>query len=228
MFLSTAARVRTIMTVWSADAVLTDLDGVLAASISAVEEAWRWWALEVDLDPEVVLEGIHGTRATDIIRRVAPNLDASVEVERLVERELALVHRTRKVPGAAALVRTLPDSRWAVVTSGPRQLAAARLAAVGHRVPKVLIAAEDVIHGKPQPEGYLLAASRLETPAPRCVVIEDAPAGVEAGKAAGATVIAVTTSHRPDDLEAADAVVSSLQQIQVQASGVGLDISIEY
>ena len=117
------------------------------------------------------------------------------------------------VRGARQLLATLDDGQWAAVTSGPRPLMAARLRAAGLPVPPVLITADDVHFGKPHPEGFLLAAKALGVPPTSCVVVEDSPAGVAAGKAAGALVVALTTTHSADVLTAADIVVSDLSEL---------------
>lgn len=210
---------------WDVEAVLTDLDGVLADSIEAVETAWRRWADEVGLAHATVLDGLHGVRAVETMRRLAPDRDPDAETARLVDYELGLVGSVRSVPGAAALVAALPTERWAVVTSGSRALATARLEALGHPTPAVLVAAEDVATGKPDPEGYLAAAAALGVPAERCLVVEDAPAGVAAGRAAGCVVVAVATSHPAEELRGAHRVVADPGHIAVELTQHGLHIT---
>lgn len=192
---------------WSGPALLTDLDGVLVDSQRVVEAAWRWWAKRAGVDPEALLAACHGVRAVDTIARFAPHLDVEVEQAALLDVELAHADGLRVVPGAARLVGAVPRACWAVVTSGSRRLATARLAQVGGPRPAVLVAAEDVTAGKPDPEGYLAAAAALGVAAGECLVVEDAPAGVAAARAAGCTVVALTTTHAPEQLQEADVIV---------------------
>jgi sugar-phosphatase len=185
-------------------ALLFDLDGVLADSTASVEAHWRRWAAGHGLDPDAILHVVHGRRAIDTIREVAPALDA--------ERELAAL------PGAAELLPRLAAGSWAVVTSGMRAVALARLRASALPEPPLLVAAEDVGRGKPDPEGYLAAAARLGRSPAECVVFEDAPAGVAAARAAGMRCVALASTYPTADLAAADLVVPSLAGVRVEAS----------
>ncbi|MFD0662100.1 HAD-IA family hydrolase [Thermocatellispora tengchongensis] len=130
------------------------------------------------------------------------------------------------LPAAARLLHDLPEDRWAAVTSGSGALMRARLQTAGLPVPEVLVAAEDVSAGKPDPEGYLKAAAALGHPAERCLVIEDAPAGIAAGRAAGAHTLAVATSHPAAELTTADAVVPDLTACALQVTAAGLTLTI--
>lgn len=209
---------------WSVQALLTDLDGVLVDSIVAIERAWSQWADRHGLDHAEVFTGLHGVRAIEHVRRLLPDRDTSHEVACLERAELTFVSESRKVPGAAELVAALPRHRWAVVTSGSRVLATARLRAVGLPVPGVLIAAEDVVDGKPDPEGYRKAARALGCDPNRCLVIEDAPAGVRAARAAGCATIAVATSHLAAELTLADVVVSDPRDVAVTTAAAHLKV----
>ncbi len=203
-----------------ADGLLTDLDGVLADSTAPVEYAWRWWAQRVSADADTVIAQAHGARSAETIARVRPDLDLAVEVAALEARELDLVDGTRPVPGAVTLVGSVPPDRWAVVTSGSRAVATARLRAVGLAPPEVLVTADDVAVGKPDPTGYLDAAAALGLDAARCVVLEDSPTGIAAGRAAGATVVAVATSHEAGHLRAEDHVIAELDALVVRCPGM--------
>jgi mannitol-1-/sugar-/sorbitol-6-phosphatase len=176
-------------------AVLFDLDGVLVDSSAEVERAWRQWASERDLDPDEVLQSSHGRRSADHIRLVAPHLEWNAEAALLERSEVETANTVRALPGAVVLYQSVPSARRAVVTSGSRPLAIARLQGAGFPRPHVLVTADDVSAGKPDPEGYLQAAHRLGTAPAKTLVIEDAPAGIAAGKAAGTAVLAVTTTH---------------------------------
>jgi sugar-phosphatase len=187
-------------------AVLSDLDGVLVDSGAAVERVWREWALEQGLDPDDVGRASHGVPGRQVIERVAPHLDAVAEAER-VDRLHALTGGTA-LPGAAELLASVEP--LAVVTSCSPPLAAARLEAAGLAAPEVLITSDLTERGKPHPDPYLAAAAALAVEPRDCLVIEDAPAGVAAARAAGMTVWAVTTTHGPEALRGAAVVARDL------------------
>jgi sugar-phosphatase len=179
-------------------AVLSDLDGVLVDSGVEVERVWREWAASHGLDPDDVGRASHGVPGRQVIERVAPWMDAVAESERVD----VLHARTGGValPGAAELLATV--SPLAVVTSCSPPLAAARFAAAGLTAPPVLVTSDLTPRGKPYPDPYLAAAGELGVPPGDCLVIEDAPAGVAAARAAGMAVWAVTTTHAVSDLNA--------------------------
>ena len=195
-------------------AVLFDLDGVLVDSIAYVEGQWRRWAMSKGLSPEPFLRVCHGRRAMETIQLAAPHLDAVAEVAAFVPEESGDHVKLEPVKGAAHLLHMLPIGSWAVATSGTRAGAMERLKNAGLPVPGVLVCAEDVRRGKPSPEVYLLAAAGLGVSPVDCVVVEDAPAGIQAARAAGMRVVAVTTTHTLDDLSA-DAVTGSLASIHL-------------
>ena len=194
-------------------AVLSDLDGVLVDSGAVIERTWRTFAERHGLDPAVVLAQSHGRRSVDLIRLVAPHLDADAEAAEVERQEIENAKGLRPLPGARDLVEAVPADRFAVVTSGSRALAIARLRAAGLPVPKVLVTAEQVEAGKPNPAGYLRAAALLGVDPVRCLVLEDAPAGVDAGLSAGMTVIAVLTTNNESALRNAHRRVRDLQAL---------------
>lgn len=193
-------------------AILFDVDGVLVDSLQVVERAWRRWAMEHQLPVRNVLAVVHGRTAREVISMVAPGMDATQEVLRVAEYE-AESGEVSVMPGARECVAFASLRRWAAVTSGSRKSAAARLAAVGLPVPEVMITADDVARGKPNPEPYRRAAAALGVPAAECVVVEDAPAGVLAARQAGMTVLAVTTTHPVDALGQADQVLADMSEV---------------
>jgi mannitol-1-/sugar-/sorbitol-6-phosphatase len=216
------------MTTFRCSAILFDLDGVLVDSTRSVERQWRIWAREQGIDEEKVMAVAHGVRAIEVIRTVAPHFDAEAEVRKLESREAADHDGVTVMPGAADLVRSIPDGRWGVVTSGTRHLATARLRLAGIPVPKVMVAADDVTHGKPHPEPYLKGAELLGMNPGECLVIEDAPAGIRSAHAGGMKVIALTSTYRAPALSEADEVVQKLEQIRIMPDGVRmLKVSIE-
>jgi sugar-phosphatase len=183
-------------------AVLFDLDGVLVDSTAYVEQQWRRWASARGLRPEPFLRVCHGRRALETIRMAAPDLDAEAEVRAFIPVDEPDTAPMGPLPGALRLLDALPLRSWAVATSGVRPIATARLRRAGLPVPPVLVCAEDVTRGKPSPDAYLLAARELGVSPPDCLVVEDAPAGVQAARAAGMTVVGLTTTHPVDQLDA--------------------------
>ncbi|MEO8000177.1 MAG: HAD-IA family hydrolase [Gemmatimonadaceae bacterium] len=199
-----------------ASMLLFDLDGVLADSTACVEHHWRQWAAQHRIDPDALLKRVHGRRAVDTIREVAPLLDADAEFRALAAAETLDTSGIVAEPGAVDFLKRLPNNRWGVVTSGAHSVAIARLNACGLREPPLLISAEMLTRGKPDPEGYLVAAWRSGYTPRDCVVFEDAPAGVAAAHAAGMRCVALTTTHPAAALANADWLVSSLAAVRVE------------
>lgn len=209
------------MPVFSCTALLFDLDGVLADSTRAVEREWREWAARKGVDGDAVMAVAHGVRTIEVIRRVAPHLDAEAEAAAIENHEAGDQTGVVVMPGAVELVRSIPDGRWGVVTSGSRALAQNRLRHCGVPIPKVLVTSDDVVNGKPHPEPYLKGAAGLGFSPAECLVIEDAPAGIQAAHAAGMKVIGMASTYRAEELRQADAVVGRLGQIEVTWNGAG-------
>ena len=202
-------------------AILFDLDGVLVDSTSAVDREWREWAAKKGVDGDAIMAIAHGVRTVEVIRRVAPHLDAAAEAALIENHEAGDQRGVTVMPGSIDLVRSIPEGRWGVVTSGSRLLATNRLRFCGLPVPEVLVTSDDVTHGKPDPEPYLKGAGRLGFSPADCLVIEDAPAGIESARAAGTTVIGITSTYGVNALEQANAVIRKLGQIQVTVNGAG-------
>ena len=208
-------------------AILFDLDGVLIDSTRSVDRQWRAWAREKSIDEEKVMAIAHGVRTIEVIRAVAPHLDAVAEVRWLEGREAEDQVDVAVMPGAAELIGAIPDGHWCVVTSGTRYLASARLRLGGLPVPKVLVTADDVTNGKPHPEPYLKGAAGLGFKPEGCLVIEDAPAGIRSAHAAGMKAIGLASTYPPSVLSDSDVVVERLAQIRVSLDGARmLEISI--
>jgi mannitol-1-/sugar-/sorbitol-6-phosphatase len=188
----------------SCQAVLLDMDGTLVDSQAAVAGTWRAWAARHGLDGENILRRSHGRQNREVIREVAPHLETPEELAFMVRAEEEWTEGVTAIPGALDLLTTLPPERFAVVTSAWRTLATIRLRQASLPLPSAgaFITSEDVTRSKPHPEGYLLAAAYLGVDPAACVVLEDSPAGIAAGKAAGATVIAVASTFAPADLDA--------------------------
>lgn len=215
------------MTTFHCAAILFDLDGVLVDSTGSVDRQWRIWARERRIDEEKVIAIAHGVRALEVIRTVAPHLDAEAEVSKLENREAADHDGVVVMPGAIDLVRSIPADQWGVVTSGRHRLASSRLELAGVPVPKVMIAADNVDHGKPHPEPYLKGAEALGVDPKQCLVIEDAPAGIRAAHAGGMKVIGLTSTYQASALREADAIVQKLAQIKLVSAAGKLTVNLE-
>ncbi len=181
------------------------MDGVLIDSTPAVARVWHRWAVEHGLDPETVVRMAHGRPSRTTIRELLPNADIDREDREVERREMEDLDGVVLLPGARQLLNILPPERWTVATSCTRPLAEVRLRAAGLPIPKTMITSSDVKIGKPDPEPYLKAAAKLGFAASDCIVVEDAPAGIRAGKAAGAKVIAFLTTMIRRDLDDAGA-----------------------
>lgn len=204
------------------EAILFDLDGVLVDSNDVSEKHWRLWADEVGIDAEELLKSHHGVPTKQLIAKYAPHLNAEAEAVRKESRESAETDGLKAFAGVKELLESLPDGRWAIVTSGTFDTATTRINYCGLPMPKVLVTSNDVKVGKPDPEPYLLAAEKLGVDAKRCLVLEDAPSGVAAGKAAGADVFAVLTTNGPEKTAAADRHIETAGALRVSVGSDGL------
>lgn len=210
-------------------AILFDMDGVLVDSTPAVARVWRKWAAEHGFDPEHVAHIAQGRPSITTIRELLPNADAEAE-NRIVERmEIEDLEGVAACPGAAELLRSLPPERWVLVTSSTRPLAMVRLQAGGHAVPKYVITGNDIIHGKPHPEPFAKAAEMVGVPAEDCLVIEDTPAGIRAGKAAGCSVLGLRTTMSEPVLRQAkpDWIASSCADVRLADVTAGGELRLE-
>jgi sugar-phosphatase len=176
------------------------MDGTLVDSKACVESIWKRWALKHGVDVHSLLQTSHGRRTEDTIKDVAPHLDIDAEAKALLAEELAVREGIVAVDGAIQLLSRLREDQWAVVTSASRALATLRLESAGLPVPSQLMSGDDVLCGKPDPEGYLKAADCLRVPYRHCVAVEDTPAGILAGRSAGMTVLALATTFPPEHL----------------------------
>jgi sugar-phosphatase len=207
-------------------AILFDLDGVLVDSAECVEKTWREWATRYRMDPEHVIALAHGRRAIETVRLVAPQLIAEAELASLAANEATTSEGVYEIMGARELLELLPAGKWGVVTSGIRAVAEFRLRYTRLPVPSVMICADEIARGKPDPEGYLNAAARLGHSGADCLVIEDAPAGIEAAHAAGMRAIAITNTYPCERLTMADAVVERLTDLSAMRDGDQIQIDI--
>ena len=208
-------------------ALLFDLDGVLINSTPAVARVWRRWAVEHGFNPEEVVARAHGRPSLTTVREYLPNADHEAENREVERCEIEDLEGVVPLPGALDLLASLPEDRWTIVTSCTRPLAEVRIKAAG-LLPKKMITSNDIQHGKPHPEPYLKGASVLGFPAQECVVLEDVPAGVRAGKSAGATVIAFTTTVKATGLKeaGADWILNSCADIRLLDRVKGLRLGL--
>ncbi|MEU5582091.1 HAD family hydrolase [Streptomyces huasconensis] len=209
-----------------AEALLFDNDGTLVSSLESVYRCWTRWAREYGITAEEFARvELHGRPAAEIAADLLSPEQVPGAVARIEELEVSdVAGGVRLLPGTRELLESLPADRWAVVTSATRVLAEARLAEVGIR-PGLLIAADDITRGKPDPEPYLLAAEKLGADPARCVVFEDAPAGLQAGRAAGMTTVALATTHAAAELSA-DVLVKDLSAVSAQATSGAVEITV--
>lgn len=208
------------MTQLTCDGLLFDLDGVLIDSTPAIVYHWTYWANLHQLDINAILQISHGMRTIETMRQIAPHLDVEKEAREFTAREVAETQGVVAIVGARELLHGLPDDAWAIVTSASLDLAKARLTRAGLPIPKTMVTADQVQRGKPDPEPYLLGAKRLGLSVDQCVVIEDAPAGITAGRRAGMRVIGVQSTHTREALLAnsVTAIADDLTQLCVTAS----------
>lgn len=207
-----------------ARALLLDMDGTLVHSTGEVETVWRLWCRRHRLDPEPVLVMCHGVRSREVIRTLAPQLDLAQEVALLDDLEIHHTGQAEALAGARTLLASLPVECWAVVTSASQQVARHRLRSAGLPLPALLVGAEDVEHGKPDPEPYLLAAERLGLAAADCLVFEDAPAGISSALRAGCRVVQVGDWQRLSP--GISALIQDWRQVSVVVEAEGLQLTL--
>ncbi len=207
-----------------ARSLLLDMDGTLVHSTGEVETVWRLWCRRHRLDPEPVLTMCHGVRSREVIRTLAPQLDLAQEVVLLDELEINHTGQAEALAGARTLLASLPVERWALVTSASQRVARHRLRSAGLPLPALLVGAEDVEHGKPDPAPYLLAAERLGLAAADCLVFEDAPAGISSALRAGCRVVQVGGRQRLSP--GISALIQDWRQVSVVVEAEGLQLTL--
>jgi sugar-phosphatase len=208
--------------------ILFDMDGVLISSLGSVERSWTKWAIMRGIDPADVLRIVHGRRSIETVAQLRPDLDAEEE-NRIIEKlEIDDTEGVTALPGVHALLASLPNDRWTVVTSATEPLARVRLAAGGILVPGRIVTAESVTEGKPNPGPYLAGAGLLGFAPGECVVFEDAASGAQAGRAAGCSVVATTFSHTVDALRAANYLIPDLTGVTAETAAGGDEIALKF
>ena len=207
--------------------LLFDMDGVLVSSLGSVERSWQKWAEGHGLDVVSTIRAAHGMRAIDTVRKLWPGGNYMAELKIIEDYEVADNYDLMVLEGVMPILQSIPQKYWTIVTSATDRLARARLAHAGIPVPDRIVTGDMVSRGKPDPEPYLKGAQLLGVDPSECVVIEDASAGANAGRAAGCKVLATTFSHSIEVLSAADWIVESLSQVKVSLlpndEGLGLE-----
>jgi len=207
------------VSVFDARAIVFDLDGVLVDTMPAIRDAWAHWAIDRGLSAAEVLSSLHQT-AAELLAKFAPEADPVSETRAIRARLAALDESVVAFDGSRELLARIPAGRWAIVTSATRQPALDHLKGAQLPAPAVLVSAEDTPRGKPDPAGYLLAASQLHARPAECLAIEDSVAGIRAARDAGMFVVGITNSHAAAELREANLVISTLLELDVNAGPV--------
>lgn len=212
-------------------ALLFDMDGVLIDSTPAVARIWKQWAIERGFDPEPVASMAQGRPSITTIRELLPDADHLAENREVERREMEDLGGVTAWPGALQILSHLTPQLWALVTSSTRPLAEVRLRAAGLPMPQFLVTGSDVVHGKPHPEPFLKGAALLSFAPKDCVVIEDTPAGIRAGKAAGSRVLAFRTTMPESELRAAgpDWIADNCNSLHIDGASFehGIDLRLQ-
>lgn len=204
--------------------LLFDMDGVLVSSIGSVRRSWRKWAKMYGVPDADNYEVPHGMRAIEIVKSLRPDIDPKVGLDAIEDIEVEDVADLVTLPGVKNLLESLPKDRWAIVTSATKRLTVRRLEVAGLPLPERLITADMVENGKPHPEPYMRGAALLGFRNEDCIVVEDAPSGVGAGKAAGSRVLGVIGTHTLQELHQADWAVTSLGGLTMTSAAEGLTL----
>jgi sugar-phosphatase len=209
--------------------VLFDMDGVLISSIASVNRCWRRWAEHYGVPDADKLVIPHGTRAVDIIAKLKPGLDVAEGLRLIEDMEIEDVGDLQVLPGARALLESLPAERWAIVTSATHRLLLGRLEAAKLPIPVRILSGDMVMHGKPDPEPYLRGAELVGAAPADCLVVEDAPTGARAGVAAGCKVLGVLGTTPEAGLRAVGVnwIVRSLEDVRAETTAGGVRLSFE-
>jgi len=201
--------------------LLFDMDGVLISSIGSVNRCWTLWAKHYNVDVDWALTITHGRRAIDTVKILRPDIDPEAGLRYVEDLEVDDNEDLKILPGVAELLASLPVGCWTIVTSATERLATARLKHAGLKLPEKMITANNVDNGKPHPEPYQRGAAILGLTSAECVVVEDAPSGVGAGKAAGSPVLGLLTSHTAEEIRDADWIIPSLADLKFEATSDG-------
>jgi sugar-phosphatase len=211
-----------------AKGLLFDNDGVIVSSIASVNRSWKRWAAHYGVPNADAVQIAHGTRAVEIMDQLAPGVDKEEGLRLIEDMEIADTDDLEVLPGVRVLLEGLPKERWAIVTSATWRLLIGRLKAAQLPLPERIVSGDRVVNGKPHPEPYLRGAEMVGAAPAECIVVEDAPTGVGAGKAAGCRVMGVLGTHSAEELREAgcDWVVKSLLDVSVESTSNGLRVTM--
>ena len=202
-------------------AILFDMDGVLISSVAADERSWLRWARLHGIEDTFSIHSTHGRRTVDTIRATRPDLDLATELRRMEDFDAEDTTGTLLYPGVRELVAGLAPTQWSIVTSASERILRHRLGVFGLTLPPLVVTAESVTRGKPDPEPYRLGAAQLGLAPADCLVLEDAPSGIRSARAAGCRVLAVASSHQPSELHEADWILRSLVDLALTPASDG-------
>jgi sugar-phosphatase len=212
-----------------AEGLLFDNDGVIVSSIGSVNRCWRKWAQHYGVPVAEDFQIEHGTRAVEVMQKLVPGINVVEGLKLIEDMELEDVADLTVLPGVKALLESLPMDRWAIVSSATYRLLVGRLKVAELPIPERIISGDHVVNGKPHPEPYIKGAELINADPKDCIVIEDAPSGVRAGKAAGCRVLGVLGTHSADELRAAGVewVVETLEHVKAEVIENGLRLRLE-
>lgn len=209
----------------SCKAALFDMDGTLVDSTRIVELAWGWWAARHAIPLEAVLSFSHGRPTMATMEHFLPGRDHTEELAEMDRYEEMRLEGILAVPGATEVVHALKKHPWAIVTSAWRTLAELRVLAAGLPLPNVIVPIDEIRNGKPDPEGYLLAAERLNVAPKECLVFEDTRPGIEAGLNAGMQVVALLTTCPAHHLKH-HRLVRDFRDVTIHADGECINLEL--
>lgn len=202
-----------------------DVDATLVDTAGAIDKIWMSWAQKHGLSFERIVPHMHGRRIVETLTRVDPQFATFIHEQEVTDIAVATMKQATAIVGAVEFTNQLPIDRWAIATSGAREIAMTSLSAAGISLPHIMICAEDVSHGKPHPEPFALAVKGLNLQADQCAAFEDSPAGIASAKAAGCFTIALLTSHREDELREADLIIHRYADLRVSHHADGFELS---
>ena len=192
-----------------------DVDATLVDTQAVIDNIWKKWCETVGVSYVDMSQYIHGRKIEETLHCISPSYACDVQVEKVKSIALSEMTKAQEISNAHSFIANLSPNAWGIATSGPKKVATTSLLASGFDLPKVMICAEDVLKGKPDPEPFIKAAHALNVTPSECVAFEDSPSGVLSAKRAGCFTVALLTSHKEDELEDADLIVQGFEYLSV-------------